>query len=346
MRKILLFIFWVVFVSNTNAQKRFVVEGKINKYVGKVFLYFGGKKDSLYSKDGSFRFEGKVGLPVEASISVPSTRDKIGITPFWIDEGKTILDLDTASFNGRFKSLDIRGKILESGRTNKIIEAATIKINLIAAQSIVEEKKNEEVKAFIDNLLQIYPHHIVSTYFLSSNLDLYSKKEVTTLYAGLNPILKKTQYGLKINNQYLKKVDVMVGHKIPEFSQQNQFGKIVSIEDFKGKYVLIDFWASWCIPCRKENPNVVRAYNEFKSKGFDILAVSLDDNKASWLKAIKNDKLEWNHVSDLGGWENVVSKTLKVSEVPSNILIDKDGIVIAKNLKGEDLHKKLAEVMQ
>ena len=346
MKKILLLVLLVVCVSTSYAQKKFVVEGKINKYVGKVFLYFGGKKDSLYSKDGSFHFEGKVGLPVEASITVPSTKDKIGITPFWIDEGKTVLDLDTASYNGRFKSLDIRGKVLESGRTNEIIDAGTKKLNLIAAQPIAKEKKNEEVKAFIDNLLQVYPNHIVSTYFLSSHLDLYSKKDVTTLYTGLNPTLKKTQYGLKINNQYLKRVDVMVGHKIPEFSQQNQFGKIVSIEDFKGKYVLIDFWASWCIPCRKENPNVVRAYNEFKSKGFDILAVSLDDNKASWLKAIKNDKLEWNHVSDLAGWENVVSKTLKVSEVPSNILIDKDGIVLAKNLKGEDLHKKLAELMQ
>ena len=233
-----------------------------------------------------------------------------------------------------------------SGSTNKIINATIKTIDSISSQSIAKDKKNAQVKAFIDNLLRVYPNHIVSTYFLSSHLDLYSMKEVTRLYAGLNPTLKKTQYGLKINNQFLKTVDVLVGDKIPEFSQQNQYGKIVSIEDFKGKYVLIDFWASWCIPCRKENPNVVRAYNEFKSKGFDILAVSLDDNKASWLKAIKNDKLEWNHVSDLGGWENVVSKTLKISEVPSNILIDKDGIVIAKNLKGEDLHKKLAELMQ
>jgi len=346
MKKILLLILLVVCVSTSYAQKRFVVEGKINKYVGKVFLYFGGKKDSLYSKDGSFHFEGKVGLPVEACIKVPSIRDMMGVTAFWIDEGKTVLDLDTASFNGRFKSLDILGKVLVSGSTNKIINATIKTIDSISSQSIAKDKKNAQVKAFIDNLLRVYPNHIVSTYFLSSHLDLYSMKEVTRLYAGLNPTLKKTQCGLKINNQFLKTVDVLVGDKIPEFSQQNQYGKIVSIEDFKGKYVLIDFWASWCIPCRKENPNVVRAYNEFKSKGFDILAVSLDDNKASWLKAIKNDKLEWNHVSDLAGWENVVSKTLKVSEVPSNILIDKDGIVLAKNLKGEDLHKKLAELMQ
>ncbi|RZK64369.1 MAG: TlpA family protein disulfide reductase, partial [Pedobacter sp.] len=124
----------------------------------------------------------------------------------------------------------------------------------------------------------------------------------------------------------------------------DQFGKSVSIAEFKGKYVLIDFWASWCIPCRKENPNVVSAYAKYHSKGFQILAVSLDTSKSSWLKAIKNDNLSWTHVSDLGGWENEVSRMLKVSEVPSNILVDQNGIVIAKNLKGDNLHRKLAEL--
>ena len=135
-----------------------------------------------------------------------------------------------------------------------------------------------------------------------------------------------------------------VGSKLPNFKQTNQYGKLISLEEVKGDYTLIEFWASWCVPCRKENPTVVLAYKKYKRKGFEILAVSLDDKKDAWVKAIKDDGLLWKHVSDLGGWENVVSRTFGVTAVPSNFLIDQNGIVIAKNLRGKELEEKLAQI--
>jgi len=110
--------------------------------------------------------------------------------------------------------------------------------------------------------------------------------------------------------------------------------------------VLIDFWASWCGPCRAENPNVVAAFKKFNKKGFEVFGVSLDDNKEKWLEAIKKDGLTWKHVSDLKGWGNAVAKQYGVSSIPHSVLVDKEGIIIAKNLRGEELIKKLEEVLK
>ena len=123
-------------------------------------------------------------------------------------------------------------------------------------------------------------------------------------------------------------------------------GKPVSLKDFRGKYVLIDFWASWCGPCRMENPNVVEAYNKYSKKNFTVLGVSLDRERNAWLKAIKDDKLTWTQVSDLKFWDNAVAKLYRISSIPQNILVDPNGKIIARNLRGEELQSKLAELLK
>ena len=132
----------------------------------------------------------------------------------------------------------------------------------------------------------------------------------------------------------------------PNLTMNDLNGKPVSISDFKGKYVLIDFWASWCGPCRQENPNVVAAYNRFKDKNFTILGVSLDEDKAAWQKAIAKDNLTWTHMSDLKQWESAAVQTYGIEGIPFNVLVDPTGKIIANYLRGEELPNKLAEVLK
>ncbi|MCC3152930.1 TlpA disulfide reductase family protein [Hymenobacter sp. BT770] len=135
------------------------------------------------------------------------------------------------------------------------------------------------------------------------------------------------------------------GALAPEINLPKPDGGTLALSSLRGKYVLLDFWASWCGPCRQENPNVVKAYNQFKDKGFTIYSVSLDQDKAKWQKAIESDGLTWNHVSDLAGWNSVGGAAYGVKSIPQSFLIDPQGKIIAKNLRGEALAAKLAEVL-
>jgi peroxiredoxin len=139
---------------------------------------------------------------------------------------------------------------------------------------------------------------------------------------------------------------LMVGSVAPDFGQPTPEGNDLKLSDLRGKYVLVDFWASWCGPCRRENPNVVRMYDQYKSKGFEILSVSLDNTRDNWLKAIEADKLNWRHVSDLKGWSNSVAQLYEVTGIPQTYLIGPDGKIVAKGLRGPSLEAKLSELLK
>lgn len=209
--------------------------------------------------------------------------------------------------------------------------------------------KMAEKQEFTINYVRGNSASAVAPYLILTELMSGESIEVAVLaelLENLDNSVKASPYAKQVEERVNKMQTVAIGQEAPDFTQNNPDGEALSLSDFRGKYVLIDFWASWCRPCREENPNVVRIYNEYKDKGFEILGVSLDDDRAAWLQAIEADQLEWPQVSDLKRWENAVAQQYAVTAIPHTVLIDKDGKIIAKNLRGPSLEEKLAELMQ
>ncbi|MFI1772442.1 redoxin domain-containing protein [Thalassobellus citreus] len=325
------------------------------------------KIDTVYAnKNNEFIFSGKMPDLNRGFLYV--LHDKIDPTvapnngdgiPVYLEEGKLLIkgkdSIETAKVSGTplnedsyklrliSESFTAKEKALNKSYS-KAIEAKDDKkiATLQNAYSDLMNEKKEAEKEFFFN----HKNSLVSLDWLRKNINIKQDKQTAeTLFNALSDDVKNSASGVLYSKELKETPAVGLNSKAPNFSAKQPNGDFISIESLKGKYVLLDFWASWCGPCRKENPNLVNTYNTYKDKNFTILGYSLDEGADRWTQAIKKDGLPWNQVSDLAGWQSLPVQLYGVNAVPTNFLIDPNGIIIAKDLRGEALNQKLKEVL-
>lgn len=220
----------------------------------------------------------------------------------------------------------------------------TAKLNSLIPTINKMEKITNEVQT---TWMKEHPGSSVAAVVLSYLDHTLSLEEKETYLNNLSTDARQNAVAKKIENSIRVEKLTAVGQVAPDFIQNDTLGNPVSLRDFRGKYVLIDFWASWCGPCRAENPNVVKAFNRFKDKNFTVLGISLDrpGKEQDWLDAIHKDGLTWTHISDLKFWNNEVAVQYNIRAIPSNLLIGPDGVILAKDVRGEELEIKLEELL-
>jgi peroxiredoxin len=327
--------------------------------------------DSAAGNNGIFQFKGRVSEPAKAVLVLDRTLTGLHVTRK-SDMKAVFLENLSIQVTGeeRMKDAVITGSPLtkQYEAYYKAVKAPSQKVvdsldEVYMAAPAEQKKDNAYTKqlmaaaaAALDARKQLqyefikhYPDSYIS---LDALYELVSgqadEDTLISLYKGLSEKMRKTEQGVVLNKKINGDPLTAVGAMAPDFTQNDVNDHPVKLSDFKGKYVLLDFWASWCGPCRAENPNVVKAYNQYKDKNFTVLGVSLDkqNKKDAWMAAIQADGLTWTQVSDLQFWNNAVARKYSIQAIPQNFLIDPNGRIIAKNLRGEALQQKLAELLK
>jgi len=364
------------------ASKQFEVSGHIKTGNGKI-VYLqetplgSGERiiadSSIVGRDGSYSLKAKA---IEESLF--SLFFKGDLYPFAYiinDVDKIVVNADTQNQNdyeikgseaskslkefsvnasGKWSALYALGHEIDSLMKSGAADTSS------SVRSINQEgvSKLDDLKSYVNGFIKSANDPITCSWALSTNSQIFTMDDYQALlngivtkfpsHKGVAKIKETNDRQLALSKQKSQAMDEpeWTNKQAPELSLPDVNGKTITLSSFKGKYVLVDFWASWCLPCRRENPNVVQAYNRYKGKNFTILGVSLDKQKDDWLGAIEADKLSWTQVSDLQEWSSAAVSTFNFNGIPFNVLIDPDGKIIAQSLRGDSLERKLEEVLK
>lgn len=359
-----LFAFLIpLFILASCGEKKFTITGQIEgKDSGEVVL----KKlvnsrpvdiDTAKIESGKFVFTGKV---EGGAMMFIITDENKALPPFFVENS----NVKVTAYNDSLQKSVVKGSAAtelfqvymdEMNRTNEYMRKEYKKFQeaRMTGDSDKVEVAKTEFEAARDNMM-LFVRNFVRDNMSSPVTPLIVKdilapslkaNELDSILQAFSPKIKETQYCKELSTKVAGMLKLSIGAQAPELEGKSPEGKVIKLSDFKGKFVLIDFWASWCQPCRRENPNVVKMYNEFKDKGLEILGVSLDQDEAKWKEAIKADGLTWPQISDLKAWGSELAAKYEIKGIPATFLLDKEGKIVAKNLRGQALVDKMKELM-
>ncbi|HDJ33675.1 MAG TPA: AhpC/TSA family protein [Bacteroidetes bacterium] len=363
-RRFTILLLIMLTVSCSSRQEGYVITGetvgleqgmaRLRVFQGEEYVYI----DSATIEDGKFVMEGSVDFPAYAYLDLLGMRTPVG---FFMDNDSIQIIVNTShpelsivkgsepndQLKNLFEEIDAELEdLMERYRTASEAGDSDMLGELTSQYNDLSAKRQEIISDYIDN----NKSSVITPYLVRSN-NIYSMgwEELDSLVSTFDPALEASPYTrfFRSRIETLKNVDI--GQPAPDFTQPDTSGNPLSLSSLIGRseLLLIDFWASWCGPCRQENPNIVAVYEDYHDKGLEILGVSLDrpGDAERWKQAIRDDKLNWYHMSDLQYWDNAAARLYGVMAIPHSVLLGGDGIIIAKNLRGEALRQKVAEIL-
>lgn len=373
MTKSFLLLFLLPLAAAAQSEKPFILSGSVKNVTGdlqKVYLNYSSngewKRDSATLKDGNYVIKGSITNPGLATLTAGYTE---GVKP---SQKRDMYQLFLEPTQLKVVSTDSFSNTVVSGSKGHgdflalkaAVGAYDTQLNALYNDwSKYNKEKNKEamsrIEVSIDSIDAIVKENVYGAFVKKSPASTVAPYAISQ-YAGFDIDAEKVEPLFLLlpasiqqwpsSKTFKERIDIAkktsIGKMAMDFTQADTLGNPVALSSFRGKYVLVDFWASWCGPCRRENPNVVKAFNQYKDKGFTVLGVSLErpNAKEKWMKAIHDDNLTWTHVSDFNYFDNAAAKQYGIQAIPQNLLLDPQGKIIGRNLRGEALEKKLVEI--